>query len=72
MHIFGLLACSSTLTDMEEVVTSATVLFCSPCTGVNVAKHNNNFQVLMQQRGTVDVDEKNIIAEDYMVILKIK
>ncbi|KAA0724026.1 hypothetical protein E1301_Tti019927 [Triplophysa tibetana] len=50
---------------MDEVLLSATVVFCSPCSGDNVAKHYNNLLVLMQQLGTLDVDEQNITAEDY-------
>lgn len=68
MHIFGLLACCSTLKEMDEVLLSSTVLFCSLCNGPNVAKHYNNLQLLMQQRGTFELDDKNIIAEDYKVI----
>lgn len=65
MHIFGLLACCSTLKEMDEVLLSSTVLFCSLCNGPNVAKHYNNLQLLMQQSGTFELDDKNIIAEDY-------
>jgi hypothetical protein len=61
-------ACASTLKQMDEVLLSATVVFCSPCSGDNVAKHYNNLLVLMQQVGTLDVDEQNITAEDYKVI----
>ncbi len=68
MHIFGLLACCSTLKEMDEVLLSSTVLFCSLCNGPNVAKHYNNLQLLMQQSGTFELDDKNIIAEDYKVI----
>ena len=71
MHIFGLLACSTTLKEMDEVILSATVLFCSPCTGDNVSKHYSNLQVLMQQMGTFEVEEEKIVAEDYKVIPKI-
>ncbi|KAL0148846.1 hypothetical protein M9458_055855, partial [Cirrhinus mrigala] len=65
MHIFGLLACCSTLKEMDEVLSSSTVLFCSPCSEANVAKHYNNLQLLMQKRGTFELDDKNIVAEDY-------
>lgn len=71
MHIIGLLACSASLKQMDEVVLSATVLFCSPATGHNVTKHYKNLQVLMQQMGTMDVEEQNIIAEDYKVHLSL-
>ncbi len=66
MHVFGLLACCSTLKEMNEVVCSSAVLFCSPCSGANVQKHYNNLQMLMQQRGSFE-HEKDVIAEDYRV-----
>lgn len=72
MHIFGLLACSSTLKEMDDVLLSATVLFCSRFSGPNVVKHYKNLKVLMKQRGTINVAEKDIIAEDYKVFLKNK
>ncbi len=50
---------------------SATVLFCSPCTGDNLAKHHNNLQALMQQVGKLEVEEQNIVAEDYKVIYSV-
>ncbi len=50
---------------------SATVLFCSPCTGDNLAKHHNNLQALMQQVGKQEVEEQNIVAEDYKVIYSV-
>lgn len=53
---------------MDEVLLSATVVFCSPCSGDNVANHYNNLLVLMQQLGTLDIDEQNITAENYKVI----
>ncbi|XP_073705879.1 uncharacterized protein [Garra rufa] len=65
MHIFGLLACCSSLKEMDEVLSSSTVLFCSPCSGANVAKHYNNLHLLMQQRGTLELDDKNVAAEEY-------
>ncbi len=43
MHVFGLLVCCSTLKEMNEVVCSSAVLFCSPCSGANVQKHYNNY-----------------------------
>jgi len=68
MHVFGLLACCTTLREMDEVLSSSSVLFCSPCSGPNVAKHYRHLQLLLQQRWTFDLDEKNIIAEDYKVL----
>jgi hypothetical protein len=68
MHVFGLLACCTTLKEMDEVLSSSAVLFCSPCSGPNVAKHYKHLQLLLQQRRTFDLDEKNIIAEDYKVL----
>jgi len=68
MHVFGLLACCTTLREMDEVLSSSSVLFCSPCSGPNVAKHYRHLQLLLQQRRTFDLDEKNIIAEDYKVL----
>lgn len=68
MHTFGLLACSTNLNLMDEVLLSATVVFCSPCSGDNVAKHYNNLVVLMQQVGKLEFEEQNIVAEDYKVI----
>ncbi|XP_026118826.1 uncharacterized protein LOC113098063 [Carassius auratus] len=65
MHTFGLLACSTNLKQMDEVLLSATVVFCSPCSGDNVAKHYNNLVVLMQQVGKLEFEEENIAAEDY-------
>lgn len=50
---------------------SATVLFCSPCTGDSVAKHYNNLQALLQQVGKLEVEEQNIVAEDYKVIYSV-
>jgi len=71
MHTFGLLACASTLKQMDEVILSATVVFCSPCSGDNVEKHYKNLLVLMEQVGTLDIDDQNITAEDYKVINKV-
>ncbi|XP_026041873.1 uncharacterized protein LOC113032941 [Astatotilapia calliptera] len=65
MHVFGLLACCDNLKDMDDVVHSAAIVFCSPCSGRNVTKHYNNLKILMQKRGTLDLDEKTVIAEDY-------
>ncbi|CAI5686853.1 unnamed protein product [Oreochromis niloticus] len=67
MHVFGLLACCDNLKDMDDVVHSAAIVFCSPCSGRNVTKHYNNLKILMQKRGTLDLDEKTVIAEDYKV-----
>lgn len=67
MHVFGLLTCCSTLKEMDEVVCSSAVLFCSPCSGANLQKHYNNLQMLMQQRGSFE-HEKDVIAEDYRVL----
>ncbi|RXN31313.1 O-acetyl-ADP-ribose deacetylase MACROD2 [Labeo rohita] len=50
---------------MDEVLSSSTALFCSPCSGANVAKHYNILQLLMQKRGTFELDDKNIVAEEY-------
>lgn len=68
MHTFGLLACSTSLKQMDEVLLSATVVFSSPCSGDNVEKHYNNLVVLMQQVGKLEIEEQNIVAEDYKVI----
>lgn len=68
MHTFGLLASCTTLREMDEVLSSSAVIFCSPCNGPNVAKHYQHLQLLMQQRGTYALDDKNIIAEDYKVL----
>ncbi|RXN31461.1 hypothetical protein ROHU_016950 [Labeo rohita] len=65
MHVFGLLACCSTLKEMDEVVYSSAVVFCSPCSGPNVPKHYNNLRLLMQQRGSFELNEKDVTAEDY-------
>ncbi|RXN14620.1 hypothetical protein ROHU_028583 [Labeo rohita] len=65
MHTFGLLACSTSLKQMDEVLLSATVVFSSPCSGDNVEKHYNNLVVLMQQVGKLEIEEQNIVAEDY-------
>ncbi|RXN38611.1 hypothetical protein ROHU_013910 [Labeo rohita] len=65
MHVFGLLACCSTLKEMDEVVYSSAVVFCSPCSGPDVPKHYNNLRLLMQQRGSFELNEKDITAEDY-------
>lgn len=64
MHTFGLLACSTNLKQMDEVLLSATVVFCCPCSGDDVAKHYNNLVVLMQQVGKLEFEEENIAAED--------
>ncbi len=47
---------------MDEVVCSSAVLFCS---GANLQKQQ---QMLMQQRGSFELNEKNIIAEDYKLL----
>ncbi|XP_073710050.1 uncharacterized protein [Misgurnus anguillicaudatus] len=52
MHVVVLLACSRTLKEMDDVLHISSVLFCSPCSGENVAKHYNHLQLLFQQRGT--------------------
>ncbi|RXN14389.1 hypothetical protein ROHU_028668 [Labeo rohita] len=50
---------------MDEVVYSSAVVFCSPCSGPNVPKHYNNLRLLMQQRGSFELNEKDVTAEDY-------
>ncbi|XP_020557716.1 uncharacterized protein LOC105353816 isoform X2 [Oryzias latipes] len=64
MHIFGLLACSSTLEQMDQVLLSATALFNSPCSGPNVEKNYDNLIGLMQEIGTIDLD-RTITPENY-------
>lgn len=70
MHVFGLLACSSNLKDMDGIIISATVVFKSPCSGPEVKKHLQNLKMLIDQTGNGDAEETDIIPEDYKVILK--
>lgn len=70
MHTSGLLAWSTNPKQMHEVLLSATVQFCSHCTGDNVARHYNNLLVLMQQVGKLKVEEENIFAEDFFFFLR--
>ncbi|XP_026012681.1 uncharacterized protein LOC113015007 isoform X3 [Astatotilapia calliptera] len=65
MHVFGLLACSSNLKDMDGIIISATVVFKSPCSGPEVKKHLQNLKMLIDQTGNGDAEETDIIPEDY-------
>lgn len=67
MHVFGRLACSTTLKDMEEIIASATVVFSSPCNGNNFAKHYQHLLELIKQ--STAMDDTNVHGEDYKVIL---
>ncbi|CAB1413086.1 unnamed protein product [Pleuronectes platessa] len=67
MHTFGLLACSSRLKDFDEVLLSMTVVFCSPYTGKNIEKHLETLHVLMEKRGTLEMDDEEIVPEDYKI-----
>lgn len=66
--MFGLIACSSTMEEMDEIIQSAAVLFNSACSGDNVARHSKNLHRLLQKKETFEVDDKDVVAEDYMVI----
>lgn len=48
MHLFGLLTSAATLMEMDDIITSMTVLFSSPQSGENVEKHFQNLQNSMQ------------------------
>uniref|UniRef100_A0A669CZJ1 PHD-type domain-containing protein n=4 Tax=Oreochromis TaxID=8139 RepID=A0A669CZJ1_ORENI len=65
MHVFGLLACSSNLKDMDGIIISATVVFKSPCSGPQVKKHLRNLKMLIDQTGNGDAEDTDIIPEDY-------
>ncbi len=48
MHLFGLLTRAATLMEMDDIITSMTVLFSSPQSGENVEKHFQNLQNSIQ------------------------
>lgn len=68
MHVFGVIACSSTLEELKDVITSAAVVFGSPCSGKHVNKHSKNLEVLIEKKGTMDLDKEHFVSEDYKVI----
>ncbi|KAG1933868.1 gag-pol fusion protein [Pimephales promelas] len=52
--------------DASDETSESTSLPCiSPAPGDNVEKHYKNLLVLMEQVGTLDIDDQNITAEDY-------
>lgn len=70
MHVFGILACSSNLKEMDGIIICATVVFKSPCSGPEVKTHLRNLKMLIDQTGNVDAEDTDIIPEDYRIILK--
>lgn len=65
MHLFGLLTSAATLMEMDDIITSMTVLFSSPQSGDNVEKHFQNLQNRMQM---VSFYEGSDHAENDLVI----
>ncbi len=66
MHVFGLLTTASSL-EFDEMLTSCTVVFSSPCSSENVEKHFNNIQTLLTTIGESADDDSNIVSEDLEV-----
>ncbi len=67
MHVFGLLTTASSLVEFDEMLTSCTVMFSSPCSSENVEKHFNNIQTLLTTIGESADDDSNIVSEDLEV-----
>lgn len=65
MHHFGLLTRAATLREMDDIITSMTVLFSSPQSGENMEKHFLNLQNNMQ---TISFYEGSDHAEDNLEV----
>lgn len=64
MHVIGLLTSAKTMVELEEMVTSATVVISSPCVGENVEKHFQNIKTMLAVIGDLDLLESNVCSED--------
>ncbi|KAF4116672.1 hypothetical protein G5714_004161 [Onychostoma macrolepis] len=60
MHVLGLLTTASSLVEFDEMLTSCTVVFSSPCSSENVEKHFNNIQTLLTTIGESAVDDRTL------------
>ncbi|KAL6478911.1 hypothetical protein MHYP_G00123440 [Metynnis hypsauchen] len=64
MHVIGLLTSANTMVELEEMVTSATVVISSPCVGENVEKHFQNIKTMLAFLGDLYLVESKVSAED--------
>ncbi|XP_063075866.1 uncharacterized protein LOC134465901 [Engraulis encrasicolus] len=55
---------AQTMADLEQLITSAAMVFSSPCTGPGVEKHFNNLQILLQGH---TIDEGTTEEEDFVL-----
>lgn len=58
---------ATTLKQLDEVVTSATVVFSSTSSGENVEKHFQNLQTLLTSTAQPVINDSDITAEDFAV-----
>ncbi|KAL6485159.1 hypothetical protein MHYP_G00072040 [Metynnis hypsauchen] len=64
MHVIGLLTSANSMVELEEMVTSATVVISSPCVGENVEKHFQNIKTMLAFLGDLYLVESKVSAED--------
>ncbi|KAF3833406.1 hypothetical protein F7725_024610 [Dissostichus mawsoni] len=68
MHVFGLMTQATTMSELDEVVTSAVVVFSSSHSDRNVGKHFENLQGLLTNSAQSNLDDSTIV-EDCVVII---
>ncbi|KAJ4930319.1 hypothetical protein JOQ06_019323 [Pogonophryne albipinna] len=64
MHVSGLMTQATTMSELDEVVTSAVVVFSSSHSDRNVGKHFKNLQRLLTNSAQSDLDDSSIVEQD--------
>ncbi|KAJ4944582.1 hypothetical protein JOQ06_013125, partial [Pogonophryne albipinna] len=63
MHVFGLMTQATTMSELDEVVTSAVVVFSSSHSDRNVGKHFENLQGLLTNSAQSNLDDATIVED---------
>ncbi|KAK1902031.1 Autophagy-related protein 2 [Dissostichus eleginoides] len=63
MHVFGLMTQAITMSELDEVVTSAVVVFSSSHSDRNVGKHFENLQGLLTNSAQSNLDDSTIVED---------
>ncbi|KAF3833401.1 hypothetical protein F7725_024605 [Dissostichus mawsoni] len=63
MHVFGLMTQATTMSELDEVVTSAVVVFSSSHSDRNVGKHFENLQGLLTNSAQSNLDDSTIVED---------
>ncbi|KAI4799875.1 hypothetical protein KUCAC02_016414 [Chaenocephalus aceratus] len=63
MHVFGLMTQATTMSELDEVVTSAVVVFSSSHSDRNVGKHFENLQGLLTNSAQSHLDDSTIVED---------